>query len=124
VTAAGNAAEVFPREHPGREGPSLLGGSWTGCGITPRTSHGPAGEQHAGSARSGMLAVRSEDFQGNWKDRLTKLDIEIQGLTPSQWEGVEPVGRRLVNLTCESVYSDPIQRDGKAGRSDDLRGGS
>jgi transposase InsO family protein len=28
------------------------------------------------------LVVRSEDFQGNWKDLLTKLDIQIQGLTP------------------------------------------
>jgi len=25
VTAAGNAAEVFPREHPGREGPGFAG---------------------------------------------------------------------------------------------------
>ena len=45
VTASGNAAEgIPPREHQ-REGgrDPLAGGTRTGCSITPRTSHGPAG---------------------------------------------------------------------------------
>ena len=43
VTASGNAAEGIPRGNIRGGRDPLAGGTRTGCRITPRTSHGPAG---------------------------------------------------------------------------------
>ena len=56
MTARVMLPRVFPEgTSEGGRGPAALGGTRTGCSITPRTSHGPAGLAARVTAASGMF---------------------------------------------------------------------
>jgi hypothetical protein len=81
VTATGNAAEVFPRGHPGREGPRLLGRSWN------RMQHYTA---HVTWPR--RLAAHMTARRDVWRCGAT----------------IETVGQMGGEAFCQDLHPDPI----------------